>query len=126
MKLILSTLFIFNFLIASSDITTSEKKLVKRFSEFWGYKSTRDFENMYKMQAPHQQFLYTLKGYKKFFATIPSGPKVKIKKLEKIEDDIYDIHGNFCLDGKCSYTIYRWIEVDGKWYDVFNENIFPF
>lgn len=129
MRLLLFTFFIFNFLIASDDITVldSEKKLLERFNQFWNYRSNRDFDNMYKMESPHQQFLYTLESYKNFFAAIPSGSKVKIKKLEKIENDIYNIHANLCLNGDsdCPYLVYKWIEIDGDWYDVFNENTFP-
>jgi len=100
------------------------KLLVKRFLEYWHYRTIGDMKKAWEYELPYQKYLSDFKRYKGMVG--PSiGSKTELVKIEYPAADEAIITRKVHLGKDVLTKKDKWYYVKDNWYHKFYQTIFP-
>ena len=107
-------------------------ELYNAFNRYWDYRENFDWNSIYDMEAPHVRWATDLIRFKKIFALASKLLNVNVVQVEKVTNEIYDIHVKSRMISVRTgnemevWTDEKWIKVDGKWFHVWKSPFLQF
>ncbi|SMC10169.1 hypothetical protein [Nitratiruptor tergarcus] len=106
------------------NITKADRRLIRRFREYWQYRINGDYEHSYLYELPYQKYLIQLEKYK-----MEHGGKYKAKKIV-LRNIRYDggcaiIDRIVVIDDKNFTKKDKWCFIKDNWYHKFYQSIVP-
>ena len=104
-----------------------ERALEKSFTNYWEARGAKKFYKTYDYELPYLNYLHSQEWYEDFFSRAMRIKKMVVKKV-KCKEEKCRIEFNFYTKSAPKESHYLqddWINVDGKWYHVYNDNPLP-
>ena len=107
-------------------LSTKEKLLLKRFSEYWHYRLNRDFNKTFPYELPYQRYVTDFSWYKDNLVYSYGRGKVVLNKIE-YQDVNHTIITKEYFGQKGTHTkdTEEWFYVIDNWYHKFYQHIMP-
>ena len=107
------------------NISNKERRLFKRFSEYWHYRLIKDFDRTYSYELPYQRYLIDKSTYKGLLDGYGEDTKVQLLKITFLSPDVAIIQRKIITKANTLTGKDKWIYVNGEWYHKFFQNILP-
>jgi hypothetical protein len=101
-----------------------EKKLMKRFLQYWHARTKGDMKTAWKYEMPYQKFL---DGFNKYKSEVSGyrGSTIELIKVEYPSKDVAIVVRRVRVGGKELLRKDKWIYVKDNWYHKYYQSVFP-
>ena len=102
-----------------------DRKLAKRFVEYWHARITGDMKKSFEYELPYQRYVDGYKGYTSKVSPLNNNTRMVLQKIDYEHPNVAVLERRVFLNDR-NWTKYdKWIFVEGKWYHKYYQNILP-
>jgi hypothetical protein len=111
--------------LPKENLSLKERRLVRRFQEYWHYRLNGDLKKTYEYELPYQRFLLSYKEYKGLLDGYGKRARVELVSISFLHPDVAVIKRKIVTRKRTFEGKDKWLRVNGEWYHKFFQNILP-